>query len=1323
MHNSEQGTRLYIHTLKTLCEELVSGRTVIIDDDGNEFRLHSSEARAIFDWYRKNPSKWAKNVMKQDLEDLADQIEKDPPELPENTYADSSKELPKKIHLKSVRAHRFAGIHRYGQLHQPPEDFYFEFEKPLTMIEGMNGAGKTSLLSAITWCLTGNVYRSQRAPEFVDKPVELEIVPIMDSDSNDMVTHNMTSITPIPSAEILTSLGKEPLPLDTWVETTFIDDDGNEVGTIKRSISRTARGRIVIDEPDFSSLGLDPIAREIGTKMPGLIPYLQLGVASDLGKAVAGLTGIKPLKDLAKHALKSQTKFKKDLVNDRNTEISEADSEFIKVQKELDELIKAHPKIAPKKPLPSPSSDKSIEKDLKELYEHFERLQNKALEEAKLILGDSFNHEDKKASADLIENVGPALGLLDIGNLQRLPSANRLANLAALTSEDLIKAESIIKELVVEAKEIIKIDKTPDVAARLRLYAKVAGWIKELPSQTHNIDSCAICQSVINEKIDTLTGRLITDHIQENLQIDSSYLEKTLKNWEEDTKAKLSQNLPEALRSEMTKILPEKPTDLITMAITEELFESKVFQGSLMPLKELTKTLCAIEFQSLQNFKEPKEIDLPDYFKDSKGGLKQAIGRIIRAIAFARWRHVNGAKCKEAFIKIVGKLTPADKIEISDFSNGHHSLSDCLVALDNMIKGITPLRESFHKIKAMKDSLLIRREKEKRISVYERTAQAIEELISLDDLVERQVAFLIKKLISGTLKWRDDFYIPAFADAPKVVDTDVELDGTIAFNSEVDGTKVSAQHISNSSDLRATLLSFLIAFWQHLMEVRGGLSLLLLDDLHELFDIDNRRRVANTIPIIVENGAKIIITTNDTTFARRVIASSNAKIGAEKIDRRQIHTLNPTRHHIVLGKFIEAIEAKQKTFERPENRNEAQPARDYIKDLRIYIENRLLDFFDIHNSGLPIKPTLSDLISGIRSRMKKNPQEAFASKAFKKLTLDPALSNNSDFINLMNQVHHGNESEISFNAVERVKDECVRIRTLVDNAHEEYERWLRRDPRDPLTSLPACPEPITPPSFNVPVILDLAAFTSETPICDVTESDEYFSDKWFKNHTLYYINTHNFGFAGTPNCRAIVDLSERPIIDKMLVIAMHENKTYARRLFRSHSNQNIVVLGSEAEIPLKRPPTIFLPAEEVRLLNVVGILFDDRPHFPRPSDEALLLDHFDITDNVQLVFKVRGDSAIPLALPGQIILGGKLLKINEIANMKGTPVAISTSEGSFLKKIGESLPGYPYIRQFESIGGLGESILLRTEGIEGPSISLPEIYSIRKILGVLYDSI
>lgn len=1321
MSESVKATPLYLHTLETLCDELVSGRTIILDDDGNEFRLNSPEARSIFDWYRNNPGKWAKNVMKPDVETLADQLEKKPPELPENVYADQTRRLPT-IHLKSVRAHRFAGIHRYGKPQHPPEDFSFEFEKPLTLIEGINGAGKTSLLSAITWCLTGHVYRSQRPPESADGSVELEIVGDSDSVSDNELTHNMTAITPIPPAEILTSLGGEPLLLDTWVEVVFVNDEGNEVGTIKRSVKRTPRGKIVIDEPDFSTIGLDPIAREIGTKMPGLIPYLQLGITSDLGKAVAGLTGIKPLKDLAKHAVKSQAKLKKDLVKDRNTEINEIDSEFLRAQEELGDLIKDHSNIEPEKPLPSPGPEKTIEDELTKLNAHFEVLQSQALAEAKSILGDSFDHEDQTARVDLMDNVGPALGLLDFGNLRRLSSADRLAKLASLSPEELLKAEAAIEKLVCEANEIVKIEEKPGVAARLRLYAKVASWIKELPDQNHDIKACSICQRAIDGKFDAITGKLISEHIQEYLEIDSSYLEKTLKTWEDNAKAILSKNLPESLRAEMTRDLPERPTDLISSALGEELFESPFFHGSLMPLKSTTKALCKKELESLQKYEEPKKILLPDYLKENEGSLAQAIGRIIRAVAFAHWRQENDRECKDAFLIIVGTAKSIDdSAKTSDRSIDNWSLSKCLVALDRMVKGTAPLTESLRKVETMTKKLAKRREKEKRIAIYRRTAEAIEEFLSLDDLVERQVAFLINKLLSATLAWRDAFYVPAFADAPKVIDTDVGSDGSLAIDAAAEGTKASAQHISNSSDLRATLLSFLIAFWQHLMEVRGGLSLLLIDDLQELFDRDNRRRVANTIPLIVENGGRIIVTTNDTTFGRRVTASVNGKIGSDKIDRRRIHPLNPSREHIELGQFQEAIDVKRRAFEHPDNRNEAQPARDYIKDLRIYLENRLIDFLDIADSGLPPNPTFSDLMSAVRGRIRRG-HDAFATRAFANLTSDTALADNSDFIKLMNQSHHGNEDEITFNEVLLVKEQCIRVRKLVDSAHEEYERWLRRDPREPVLSIPKRPEPMKQPSFDVPVIMDLAAFTTDMPVTELSEAGECFSGSWFENRALYLINTHNFGFSATPNCRAIVDLSDRPITDRMLVIAIHQDKVYARRIFRDDSMRNVVVLASEAENPLKRPPTVLLPTEAVLVLNVVGILFDDRPHFPKPSEEAELLDYFDLSENIQLVFKVRGNSAIPLALPGQIILAGGLVMPSQLEQLEGSPVAIATSEGSAFKKVGKAVPGAPYVRQFESIGGLGESMLVRTEDVQYPLSALPSLQSIRRVLGVLYET-
>ena len=291
LNNSDHSTPLYIHTLETLCNELVSGRGIRLDDNGNEFRLVSSEARSIFDWYRQNRLKWAKKVQKDDLEALTDQLEKAPPKFPLVASADEGREQ-RKVHLKSVCAHRFAGIHWYRTPDQPPDDFYFEFEKRITLVEGKNGSGKTSLLSAICWCLTGHVYRAQRPPETVDQSVPVAFVEDTESASGDEISYDMTAITPLPPAEILKSLNGKPVPLDTWVELAFVNNEGADLGTVRRSVKRSPRGKIEVSEPDFSKLDLDPIAREVGTKLPGLIPYIRLNEASDLGKAVAALTRI-----------------------------------------------------------------------------------------------------------------------------------------------------------------------------------------------------------------------------------------------------------------------------------------------------------------------------------------------------------------------------------------------------------------------------------------------------------------------------------------------------------------------------------------------------------------------------------------------------------------------------------------------------------------------------------------------------------------------------------------------------------------------------------------------------------------------------------------------------------------------------------------------------------------------------------------------------------------------------------------------------------------------------------------------------------------------
>ena len=102
----------------------------------------------------------------------------------------------------------------------------------------------------------------------------------------------------MPSAEYLSKLESSSFPIDTWAEVVLADDQGNEYPPIRRTIGRTSRGKLNVDDPDLSGFGLDPIAFDIGTRMAGLIPHLHLGEVSDFGKAVASMTGIQELRDL-----------------------------------------------------------------------------------------------------------------------------------------------------------------------------------------------------------------------------------------------------------------------------------------------------------------------------------------------------------------------------------------------------------------------------------------------------------------------------------------------------------------------------------------------------------------------------------------------------------------------------------------------------------------------------------------------------------------------------------------------------------------------------------------------------------------------------------------------------------------------------------------------------------------------------------------------------------------------------------------------------------------------------------------------------------------
>ncbi|TCP80810.1 AAA domain-containing protein [Rhizobium sp. PP-CC-2G-626] len=206
----------------------------------------------------------------------------------------------KVLRLVKVEAHPFAGLHAYGRPRAPPASFVFEPGKPVTLLEGVNGSGKTSIANAIVWCLTGHLIRSQRPPEEGPLDFECEIP----RDDGTTTTHPMSAITPLPPKSAELPADGQPIPADSWVELTLSDSSGTLLPPLRRSQTRNARGKINETAPDLGAMGIDPIAWRLSTTMPALLPFLSVCSTSQMGEAVARLTGLADLVDLARHAEK-----------------------------------------------------------------------------------------------------------------------------------------------------------------------------------------------------------------------------------------------------------------------------------------------------------------------------------------------------------------------------------------------------------------------------------------------------------------------------------------------------------------------------------------------------------------------------------------------------------------------------------------------------------------------------------------------------------------------------------------------------------------------------------------------------------------------------------------------------------------------------------------------------------------------------------------------------------------------------------------------------------------------------------------------------------
>jgi predicted ATPase len=1295
---------LHLQTIDSLFAELIGGGSVATDTDG-AFQLKNVDSRAALNWYRQNRPKWAGNVMTVDVEAIANCLDKPIPSLPVPPVATPSSK--RRLRLIKVIAHRFAGIHAYGTPSDAPPDYIFNFLEPVTLFEGWNGAGKTSIINAITWCLTGEILRPQRLPESGNTDFNAYFQRTIDG-KEVHTAHAISPVTPMPDGRNFIPELDKPVPADTWVELTFVDESDVVLPSIRRIQMRTNRGKVSETGPDFSALGVDPIALRIGTVMPAILPYIQLGDASDIGRAVAQLTGLADLADLAKHASKAASKLFKDMTRERETEIAAADGLFRQASGDLRTAILEFPAMKPTDALPEPSVDKDVEALLLALEMHFTNLKADALRGAVVILGEAFDPSDKDSRDQLEAVIGPAEGQL--AELKQLPSARRLSAIATITSEHWSVLDKLLEQMREEAAALAELRQIPALGRRKQLYARLSTWMQE---GAHDPSTCGVCVRSLDGITDPVTGRPISQHLTEIATENQEVLSSTTKAWVTKWRGILSEQSPEGLRETLGADLPKSPINLMHTALVDDLFVTSPFTSVLLPFKRGMGMLCDDVFSTLPEFSEPEVKPLPDELAGDGASLMSLLTRIERARAFASWRHEHDAAVKSAFKSVLHGDNPNATIE------DRSPLAVKLKALATIIDGVEPLNRALEFCNRMTNQLKIRRVKEDRVELYARAAAALKPVSQLGELAEAQVGMLQSLLHGRASHWRDTCYLNAYSNAGHALrETAMDSKGVIEFHVGSKVARAPAQHISNASAVRASLIGFFLAFWEHVLKKRGGLTLLLLDDPQELLDSDNRQRLAGMLPKLVKEGAQLVVTSYDRSFTTNTVLEGRAKCG---IDHLSVHPVNAQRNRLETAPAKDKLDEKRNAFQ--QDRDNASNGQEYAGEVREFVEARMRDLFD--DPAYPAyatttkKRAFSDHLNQLRRLVKEAPVALFKNSAVVDFCNCPVLNQNAGCLQVLNTAHH-DKASLSAGEVNSVSDDFEKICQLAEAMHSAFRHWRWREPLEEAPDNLVQFKPVHKPIFRSLVHPDLAAFTRKSGDDGTQDvAIEYLDGDWFADKCLFYISTDNLGFSLPSGCIAIVETTPYSGRDHNIVIALQKGNILARRLLRPVTGGDIV-LAAETADPRAAKPTLSSDAQNVRLHRIVGMLLEQPPP-PLGKGEARPLENAASLALIKAAYRVSEESAVPLALPGQIVLGGDSVYANQFGALEGELVALTLMNGnSVFKRVGTSLPGaFGHLRQFESIGGLGASLVVAMEPIEEEP-DFPTFYSARRVLGVLY---
>lgn len=1164
------------------------------------------------------------------------------------------------------------------------------------LIEGPNASGKSSLVGAILWALSGERPRDQ-ADGHAHEPQ-----PVFGSD--DRLAGDWPPIACYPSSA--TDLKSPPR---VRVLLAFEDPQG-EVATVACALD----GGKVTTSID-PRLQVPSVLLEAGLLMPARLAQIRFNEGSGrLKHAVQKLTGLDEL--VAIGTLADGLCHKgREYLSYKRKDLTDVRKDFDKAIEDARSILSAI-QVAVPAFTPANTDDRQGEmamlgKSLTDRAADLTQVVSNDLATGLTLASSTVQHQVISAIEAAKDDV--TLGLEGLRSWQTLQSIA-----LALDGEAANRVSDAIAKARSSADEAIGLLETSSKDSKFQLKVLAARW--HVQHNSGKVENCPLCESNL-KAVPSLAQEL------EKLRSAGDAAARTFEDNLNAIFAKLESSLPVPLKKNGPDILILEPRraiveDLRARFVTKDRYAKILVKcGALV---EVALSACpAVEMTTV----------LGQTGTDVLKTLDQRIAVIDRLLGLAEWFRVHSAQWSEWWQNLAANQGSNDadgdrqkNEKKTSEAEAPERLSAHLLRLSNALATAEPYRKAA-------DAMSI---------AWKRgmTAAAIEkELRCRDEIVESLTP--LKKLgaLAGAIaREAIDGLSGRIADLLKRIHLTEQLqfnnakllpkEGLVVRGGFVPDLRIDATLVANTSWLRAVLWAFLFALREEAVEQLGSdpFPLLVFDDPQSTFDSAHRHRWAQYIASLQSGHSKIqvIIATYDELFLELI------KVDGVTGRQAMIASAGAELGHVGIfeGDSLDRKWLKTQVTKTP------QAGREYMGTVRVYVEGLLRLMLRGHAAG--VMSVGSGFVLGTsRETIRQLNAKGLAPwdrGEFK--TLVTHLHKDKSPIKHMESAHHSSGAHLGM--AEAVDVEEHWRRNLGPSLERCFKLVREHDIlHGGLKALYAAPPTVCLPEGHqtkvqqIPLrFLGRAAALSDGRVADGRFDFDEFAVSRHKNialthHLAYRLTVPTLEPVARPGDMLLVKEPGEPSV-KSLVVALSDDRIFARRFEIAENHSDVAVLTAQAINPRQIAPPIIAHKSTLKMYKIIGVLYEGGAWSAPPQSEMEVCEcvgeavFADLVGNALGLVEVVGKSAEPHALDKQyLIVKNELTFVEALKTLEGKPIiAADTDENYYFKRLRtasdrivlESLDsGGDYGPVVLSLPGSGRNCLKRVWPVVGILFELP----------------